>query len=997
MANISLNCVYKSAEELATMEVTAKEILQQMNNRVDMEEQGDIGEEMILPQDYMEDNYLTNNNLDEFDYLDNDTSSSSVVSTNASEASPPLYPNQQAHHPPQPSSSYLKDRLAHEKNHSTDRSKVPPRVVCLSELLRLQEKHRFSMAAVTDILKWATLSAQLQKDIFQETMWSRERQLSQFRHFLGLQCSSFLFQETLVQWLPDNKPTVFWKRSFLDCVYELLTNESLLGPNMENISLPHPTDPFRCSPDVRPKNVTELHHGTWWPKTFKDCCEPNSNDILCPIYFETDETTVDSHGKLTVTPFNIKLGIFKMDVNTTEEASSTMFYLPNDSTEASHHEKTTHAVHKLQNLHSTLKVAFAELAKIMDEDISIPWTIHYGGKDHNVNLKFAVAYVISDTAMHDKLCCHYGTRNAGVKCICRHCNCPTPDLVDGEAFFDCKNYEPSHLDPAVERPDGYWKSVSHYPIANAFDDLYFGANPYGIHMATPGEVLHMHQKGAMSRVVESLDYVWHQGSNIIMDDVSAASKQVNIKSSLENFDYLSHQMGRYLNRQSDREKPRTKFSNSIFSKTKKNAHEQAGVILCLLLAMVSDRGRQITLQERTMSERFVANFVYVLELVIMFEVWIKKSSFKVSQVLNGEKLSKALGFYMARVADISIRGGMGALVVKNHLILHIPDYIYLWGPPRGMDSANMERSHQTQAKRPAALTQKRPETFIQQTSYRYSESRIFQKIRRHFKIDKLLSKKLANQKDEPPQSSRGSAFELGIQESTHQPAIKWTKHPGRLGHPQEVIDFAAVSLLWNLPNDKIIHGFTEYRKTIRKESLLFRAHPSFRSASRQRRDVWYDWAMLDLSDIDGFGVRPAQLLMFLDVPKMNEETIVNGIKIAGGQPYAVVRMFSNDPDPYFRETYLGDNDSQDAHYSYLLQFGTVFEQLHLVPCASIVDTAIVVPNIEKQPYAQAPKNRREQNKRLAMDAKIDPLGPGFFLLQPRKSWGTLFGNLIDSF
>ena len=997
-ANISLNCIYKSAEELATMEANAREIMKQMEDRVNMEEQEDIGAEMILPDDYMFDvEYSATNNYN-FDYIDDDISLQSESSTIGSDASAETIVH--LVHPPINTNSYLKDRLDYEKSNSSDRSKLPPKVACHAELLRLQETHRFSMAAVTDILKWANLSVKLQPDIFQETMWTREHQVSEFRRYLGLQDTSFLFQETLVQWLPDNKPTVLWKRPFLDCVFELLTNDFLLGPNMDNLSLPHPSDPFKSGPDERSPSVSQLHHGTWWKDSFEDCCEENSIDILVPISFETDETFIDAHGKLSVTPFNIKLGIFNLDINAHEESSSTWFFLPNDTAEAANHEQTTHAVHKLQNLHSALKAAFQDLRDIMDNDTPVPWTIHYGGCDHKVNLKFAISYVVSDTAMHDKLCCHYGTRNAGVKCICRHCDCPTASLVDGDALFSCKNYKPKDLEPTAERTTDYWKNISHYPIANAFDDLYFGTNEEKIHMATPGEVLHMHQKGAMWRVVESLDFVWRGGKNIIMDNVSAASKQVNIKSSMENYDYLSHQMGRYLNRQSDRDKPRTKFSNSLFSKTKKNAHEQAGVILCLLLAMVSDRGRQIMLQERTMHEQFVANFVYVLELVLMFEVWIKKKKFKASQVLNGSRLSQGLGFYIKRISEIAVRGGMGALLIKNHLVLHIPDYIYRWGPPRGMDSANMERSHQTQAKRPAGLTQKRQDSFIYQTCCRYAESRIFKRIRRHFYLDQVLSNEIAGETKDPPKTCSGSHFELGVQQSTGEAAVKWIRNPGRLAHPQEVIDFAASCFLWNLNGNthKVLPGFTEYRKVIDNVTQIFRAHPSFRSAGRQRRDVWYDWAVFDLSNHDGLGFRPAQILMFIDVPPLEEELDINGIAITGGKPYAVVRMFDDSPDSHFRDAYVGEDDSADGRfYSYLVKFGRLNDHFHILPCDLISDTAIVVPNIEARPYKDPPRNNRELNKRRKMDDMVGALGAGFFILEPRNLWGTFFGNLIDSF
>ena len=96
--------------------------------------------------------------------------------------------------------------------------------------------------------------------------------------------------------------------------------------------------------------------------------------------------------------------------------------------------------------------------------------------------------------------------------------------------------------------------------------------------------------------------------------------------------------------------------------------------------------------------------------------------------------------------------------------------------------------------------------------------------------------------------------------------------------------------------------------------------------------------------------------------------------------------------------YIAEDDSLgDMSYSYLLSFGRVSAQLYLLPCERILDTAIVVPNIETRPYREAPKNNREISKRADMETKIDPLGPGFFLVQKGESWGTYFGNLIDSF
>eukprot|EP00980_Cylindrotheca_fusiformis_P030369 scaffold24712_cov357-Cylindrotheca_fusiformis.AAC.1 len=75
-------------------------------------------------------------------------------------------------------------------------------------------------------------------------------------------------------------------------------------------------------------------------------------------------------------------------------------------------------------------------------------------------------------------------------------------------------------------------------------------------------------------------------------------------------------MGILLGRQSDRDKPRTKFKNSLFSTAKKAGHEHSGVCLNLLLAMLTDRGRQLLLEERRLRPEFVENQIYATELCL---------------------------------------------------------------------------------------------------------------------------------------------------------------------------------------------------------------------------------------------------------------------------------------------------------------------------------------------------------------------------------------------
>ncbi|CAJ1943906.1 unnamed protein product [Cylindrotheca closterium] len=293
--------------------------------------------------------------------------------------------------PPNLLPKYLKNRLSRENANREHLPEDPPKdVIVHMMMMQLQEKHGLSFAAVDDIYNWANKACKIHPDIFRGPPPSRERMIMEYRNQLGMD-DGFEFKEEVINWLPDNKPVVQHVRPFIDCVYELLTNKVVLGPNSCNINLPHESDPFKNKPSMPPKEVSELHYGSWWRKTMKmkrKGCGKESRRITCPSILETDETHTDTNGRLTVTTVNIKLGLYNNNTRKKEEASTTWFYLPNDESEAAHHEQKTETFHKIQNLHSALRNGMTDLKYLMDNDIGFEWDLFYGGKSHTVELVF---------------------------------------------------------------------------------------------------------------------------------------------------------------------------------------------------------------------------------------------------------------------------------------------------------------------------------------------------------------------------------------------------------------------------------------------------------------------------------------------------------------------------------------------------------------------------------------------------------------------------------
>lgn len=883
--------------------------------------------------------------------------------------------------------TYLTQRAAKEEgNREHLNGSIPDDVYVHLLMMQLQEKHGLSLSAVDDIYEWAFRSSKIQPNIFAMGKKPvRKQMLTDYRKLLGME-DAFCFKEDIIHWLPDMRPTSQYVRPFLDCVYELLTNKILLGHNSCNISLPHKTDPFKHKPSEKIKSVSELHHGRWWGKTMKKKRNghgPNSPRILCPIILETDETHTDVNSRLPATPVNIKLGIFNTETRKRNEASTTWFYLLDDDAEAAHHQQKTLPIHKMQNLHTALRNGFHELKFLMDNDVGLEWELFYGGKLHKVELVFSIAYTISDTAMHNKLCCKYGVNNDKIKSICRHCKIESDKLIDPEAFKLAQPWGPDDSDLTKHRPDDseYWKSISHHPVANAVDELCHGSNRLGVHFASPGEFLHMHQKGALKRSVESFEYQFKGGTQILLDEQTLAEKQVGITKGIDSINHAGHQVGVILSRQSDRNRPRTKFKNALLSTTKKTGDEHGGIVLCLVILLMTDRGRQICLQERTMNEDFLDNFVYVFEMVLIMEQWLKQPSFQAEELQDHGRLFEAFAVYIENVGQICQREGMGSNLPKNHLMLHVPQYVHQWGPPSGWDGSNMERGHKKGVKQPSKLTQRRQDVFIPQLATRYSESRLIQRMLEVTNLSKSLwnqeNQENRNQMpgvDQHKSKCGGSWFTLGLDGSKETPGVKWKNNQGRQCHIQGVVDLVYDHIVTNMSTNsssRAIRGFTEFKADVNGVRQIFRAHPSYRSRSRQQRDVWYDWALFDL-EAQGFGeyFLPGQILMFIEVPYLQDQVDLHGVKIKQNQPHAVVRLFQEKPTADFRAAKINTETTQETDYSLLVEFGRTNDFLHIVPCSCISEPVIVIPNLLMIQPKVPPKGSKKKRKAKTWKRKL---------------------------
>ena len=127
----------------------------------------------------------------------------------------------------------------------------------------------------------------------------------------------------------------------------------------------------------------------------------------------------------------------------------------------------------------------------------------------------------------------------------------------------------------------------------------------------------MHQLGAEKKTIKSFENFLC--GNVNDDYGNIASLYTNIKSIWYKISHLVYKYGRFLVWQSEQNLPRTKFRIHILNTANKKGHKYARIILNLLLAIISNRAKQILLEERKIKSEHIDNQIYIFELLLGME------------------------------------------------------------------------------------------------------------------------------------------------------------------------------------------------------------------------------------------------------------------------------------------------------------------------------------------------------------------------------------------
>ena len=634
----------------------------------------------------------------------------------------------------------------------------------------------------------------------------------------------------------------------------------------------HQNDPFGAPPNNL-NYVGDLNTGKAYTDTYKRLIPPNSNKVLLPVIFYIDAANTGQFVDLPITAVQLTLGIFKRKTRDKAYMWRTIGYIPSVSKYKSRGRRllidsqhvdsvmtyqdalqeegltSNKNVSKAQDLHAILAVILEDYIKLQKSGFL--WDLPYNNVVHNIHFVLFTPFFKVDGDEAEKLCGKFTSRTNNVKCLCRYCQCPTELSDRTDMTFRPKT--PRLIEQyRINKQDKKLKKLSQHNIINALYPIRFGLhNNHGVHGACPMEMLHAINLG-----------IFKYTRDCFFDQIGATSAlAVTINS-------LGREYGSMLSRQSDRNFPNTKFAQGV-QKGKIMAKEFPGVLLCLAAALASTSGKSLLSKKRRQlfgNGELIKNWIILLELLLKWEMWLKKDVMEVNHVRRAQRKHRYLMHLIKLVANRT--AGMGHKVPKFHGILHMADDIINFGVPSEYDTGSNEAAHKP-TKVAARVTQKCEDTFDLQTATRLEEMHLLTLAELE-----TQGKAIWNYYDESRCWGGGNLFH-GDEDDTDLGGTKLqlkynyvssnyeAVYVQRGGQTNASVETDFVNFLTGLHHKlKDIAPKWCVRSIYRRKNIIFRSSPLFQG------HVWRDWVKIDWGEE---GVLCNKIWGFIDLSVLNME------------------------------------------------------------------------------------------------------------------------------
>ena len=667
--------------------------------------------------------------------------------------------------------------------------------------------------------------------------------------------------------LPHTKTKVtVWTKQARDNVQSILTDPR----HKDEDFLYFDDDPFAPPPEDL-AYIGDFNTGEAYIETYKRLItKPNQILVGIPLYI--DGAVTGQFDKLQITALKMTLGILNRTARDREYCWKTLGYVTNYAKEDSRGQKmfvdsghmAAHEVYmdssddegdvggadkdvdKAGDYHAILSVLLESLRVLIAKGMM--FDICYKGKVYkDCELVFFVPFVKCDGDEGDKLCGQYRSRSAKIAQLCRYCMCPNAKTDNPNAKFKYKCWEPIKKLVDEGNEDALQK-LSQVNMKNAFHGLRFGLqNERGIHGGCPWELLHAILLGIFKYC---RDCFFQQ-----MGPTSGTAAEINA---------LSKMMGILFTKQSDRNRPRTKFSKGIL-KGKLMAKEYTGVLLVMAAILRCKKGQLLLKKSRKKNFReewLVRDWILLVETLLQWEAYLMSDQMDKNHVKRLEKKNRFVMFLLKKVGNRT--KGMGFKVMKFHAITHLADDIRMFGVPMVVDTGSNESHHKT-TKVAAKLTQKDIQTFEKQTSDRCDDFEVLELALHEIEGCPLWEYFTGYEHKDTVEKEQidtigGMMYHIWWDPSDESMCFDIQTQMRNKNNVQIDVQLLAYLKIVQdkLMDDKAIERLCVFSEHTRS-GQIFRAHPNYRG-----KGAWRDWVMIQWQE----GDIPAMIWGFLDISEL---------------------------------------------------------------------------------------------------------------------------------
>lgn len=391
------------------------------------------------------------------------------------------------------------------------------------------------------------------------------------------------------------------KFSFLDQIQDLLGDFSIFG-NLDNLCVNKSVvDRFKAFQPGEDDLLVEVLGSAWYRRTGSQLSS-DELDFLIPLIFYADKTGTDVNQRYSLEPWVFTLALFRRFVRESQDAWRYLGFIPDMHTLAT---KGMTPEEKMDLYHRCLHELLKDIADMQQNPPMM--RVRLGNEVKQVRAIFKVAFIMGDQKSNDNVCCKKGTTRSagrihrGCMCSSLHSDDPTmkceyidPKLVSVitkicqnkqlrnptlNAMVQSTHLHQKQINDFLKRQGAIATAIcefvlSFYPVQNAFGNLDFGANPYGVFRATLDDTLHFTEAGFFQYLNQVIYGPMHPKE-------------------CRKVDYLVESLlGKKTLRSTSRDQfPRLAYKNGFSHLTLLTHSEKVGVILATFILLHTKSGR----------------------------------------------------------------------------------------------------------------------------------------------------------------------------------------------------------------------------------------------------------------------------------------------------------------------------------------------------------------------------------------------------------------------